>query len=198
MPRHHNYDVQDGEDVHLVPTNLIPGKSGSKQQNVIYNKDGTLCRTCTDFKTWMKLKREKVGQGQKTLTANSVTEEELETVDRNRRQCPVDKDELGRATWSFLHTLSVNLPENPSSQQKSDLKQFMNLFSKFYPCEPCAQDLRQDITQHPVDVSSGTAFARWLCGAHNRVNRKLGKEEFDCDKVFERWRDGWKNGSCDY
>lgn len=29
------------------------------------------------------------------------------------------------------------------------------------------------------------------------VNRKLGKPDFDCSLVDERWRDGWKDGSCD-
>ena len=33
---------------------------------------------------------------------------------------------------------------------------------------------------------------------HNDVNRRIGKEEFDCSKVDERWLDGWKDGSCDY
>ena len=26
----------------------------------------------------------------------------------------------------------------------------------------------------------------------------LGKPEFDCSKVFQRWRDGWADGSCDW
>ena len=32
---------------------------------------------------------------------------------------------------------------------------------------------------------------------HNEVNRRIGKKEFDCSKVDERWCDGWKDGSCD-
>ena len=32
---------------------------------------------------------------------------------------------------------------------------------------------------------------------HNEVNRRIEKEEFDCSKVDERWRYGWKDGSCD-
>lgn len=37
----------------------------------------------------------------------------------------------------------------------------------------------------------------WLCGVHNEVNERLGKEPFDCGTVGERWRDGWKDGRCD-
>ncbi|KLJ08079.1 hypothetical protein EMPG_16468 [Blastomyces silverae] len=40
-------------------------------------------------------------------------------------------------------------------------------------------------------------FGTWMCEAHNEVNRKLGKEVFDCAKWEERWRTGWKDGRCD-
>jgi len=36
-----------------------------------------------------------------------------------------------------------------------------------------------------------------MCQQHNVVNRKLGKPEFDCRKVLERWKDGPKDGRCD-
>ena len=45
-------------------------------------------------------------------------------------------------------------------------------------------------------TSSQSELSRWLCDLHNDVNKKLGKPIFDCSKVNERWRDGWKDGSC--
>lgn len=57
--------------------------------------------------------------------------------------------------------------------------------------------MRTDLTLHPPQVQSAIAFSHWMCEMHNRVNVKLGKPEFDCTKVFERWRDGWPDGSCD-
>ena len=51
-------------------------------------------------------------------------------------------------------------------------------------------------TLHP-DTSSRYNFSQWLCRLHNDVNKRIGKPEFDCSKVDERWRDGWKDGSCD-
>ena len=50
---------------------------------------------------------------------------------------------------------------------------------------------------HPPDTSSRHKFCQWMCHMHNEVNRRIGKEEFDCSKVDERWLDGWKDGSCD-
>lgn len=46
-------------------------------------------------------------------------------------------------------------------------------------------------------VSNREEFGQWMCEAHNAVNVKLGKKEFDCRFWEERWRTGWKDGSCD-
>jgi FAD-linked sulfhydryl oxidase len=50
----------------------------------------------------------------------------------------------------------------------------------------------------PPQTASHDDLSQWLCRLHNRVNNKLGKEQFDCSKVNERWRDGWLDGSCDF
>ena len=49
---------------------------------------------------------------------------------------------------------------------------------------------------HPPETSSQPALALWMCGLHNEVNERLGKPQFDCSKVQERWLHGWKDGSC--
>lgn len=48
------------------------------------------------------------------------------------------------------------------------------------------------------DTSSRHALSQWLCYLHNGINVRLGKPEFDCSRVDERWKDGWKDGSCDW
>ncbi len=50
---------------------------------------------------------------------------------------------------------------------------------------------------HPPLVQNRDCFAHWMCEMHNEVNERLGKPQFDCSKVHERWLDGWKDGSCD-
>ena len=52
--------------------------------------------------------------------------------------CPVDRDELGRATWTFLHTMAAYYPEKPSTVQQQEMKTMMKTFSKYYPCDDCS------------------------------------------------------------
>jgi FAD-linked sulfhydryl oxidase len=73
----------------------------------------------------------------------------------------------------------------------------MRLFSKLYPCWVCAEDFQAYMQKREVKAGSRDEFGNWLCEAHNEVNRKLGKPTFDCRKWEERWRTGWKDGSCD-
>jgi FAD-linked sulfhydryl oxidase len=73
----------------------------------------------------------------------------------------------------------------------------MGLFSKLYPCWVCAEDFQDFMAKNRVRAESREEFGQWMCEAHNDVNRKLGKKEFDCSKWEERWRTGWKDGRCD-
>ena len=113
--------------------------------------------------------------------------------------CPPDVEQLGRASWTLLHTIAAQYPEHPSSEQQNDVRQFMGSFSRLYPCFWCAKDLQQWMykDRNAPRVSSRSEFGQWLCEAHNAVNVKLGKPTFNCDKWEERWRTGWKDGRCD-
>ncbi|XP_071450263.1 FAD-linked sulfhydryl oxidase ALR [Hetaerina americana] len=150
------------------------------------------CRSCMDFKSWSKLQRESMH----TNTEGKASELP-KTRDTKGHGCPLDKDELGNATWGLLHTIAAKYPEKPTQKEKEGMKQFVNIFSEYYPCEHCAEDFRKDLKVSPPRTNSYQEFSQWLCEMHNRVNHKLGKPKFDCKLVDERWRDGWRDGSCD-
>ena len=74
------------------------------------------------------------------------------------------------------------------------MKQFLTIFAKIYPCWTCAKDFRAWMAKPENDVSKVVegrkTLGQWLCEAHNDVNRKIGKQAFNCSKWEERWRTG--------
>ncbi|XP_053675224.1 FAD-linked sulfhydryl oxidase ALR [Anopheles nili] len=164
------------------------------------------CRTCMDFKSWSKQQRKTLSTSSsnsvtKTSSDGAMTQHRVDTPDDRSGgsppNCPLDKEQLGRYTWGLLHTMAAYYPTKPSEADEKNVRTFFSTFSKLYPCENCAKDFQQELKETPPETKSQHALSQWLCRIHNRVNLKLGKPEFDCSKVNERWRDGWLDGSCD-
>jgi FAD-linked sulfhydryl oxidase len=122
------------------------------------------CSVCTDFKSLLKK--------------------------NNKMQTPPDSSELGSHTWTFLHTMAAYYPCDPDQHSQSLMAEFIKGLSLFYPCHYCASHLQSDLIQHPPNIKSRQGLSEWMCQMHNRVNTRLGKPQFDCSKVFERWRQG--------
>ncbi|MEW5303717.1 MAG: hypothetical protein WDW36_006381 [Sanguina aurantia] len=97
------------------------------------------------------------------------------------------KADLGRATWLLLHTLAAQYPEQPSRQQRRDVRAMVDCLTRVYPCGECAAHFAALVRHDPPDVSSGRQLRRWLCTAHNAVNLRLGKPLFNCAFVDARW-----------
>jgi len=56
--------------------------------------------------------------------------------------CPVYREELGRSTWTLLHTTAAYTSEKPAKAEQEHLRQFLGNLSTFYPCEDCASEFR--------------------------------------------------------
>lgn len=136
------------------------------------------CHVCTDINDWSKKAR-------KAAFADSSKPYEP-------FPCPPSSNELGSSTWTFLHTMAAYYPEKPNTQTQKDMKTFLTMFSRFYPCNYCAEHLRQEMEINPPEVESRERLSQWFCRMHNEVNYRLGKPIFDCSKVLERWRTGRK------
>ncbi|KAG5190295.1 mitochondrial intermembrane space Erv1 [Tribonema minus] len=109
-----------------------------------------------------------------------------------QQDCPLDRRELGNATWALLHTTAAKYPEEPNADQQTAAKQLISSLSVLYPCSYCASDFRHEVANTPPKVTSRMEFSLWLCMQHNIVNRKLNQPEFKCDMktLDERWRYG--------
>ncbi|CAA7404235.1 unnamed protein product [Spirodela intermedia] len=111
---------------------------------------------------------------------------------------PLTKEELGRCTWTLLHTIAAQYPEHPTRQQKRDAKELMVIISRLYPCKECADHFKEILRANPVLAGSREELSQWLCHVHNVVNRSLGKPIFPCRRVGARWgKLGCEDRGCD-
>ncbi|KAI3903252.1 hypothetical protein MKW98_031906 [Papaver atlanticum] len=111
----------------------------------------------------------------------------VENFTKSNSARPVTKEELGRSTWTMLHTLAAQFPDRPTRQQKKDVKELMAILSRLYPCKECADHFKEVLSVNPVQAGSQAEFSQWLCHVHNIVNRSLGKLTFPCQRVDARW-----------
>ena len=70
----------------------------------------------------------------KALRASSSSASAAEEAPR---ACPVDRDELGRATWALLHTTAAYFPETPSAADRAGAADLVRGLAASYPCEHC-------------------------------------------------------------
>ncbi|MES1907613.1 MAG: hypothetical protein MHM6MM_000697 [Cercozoa sp. M6MM] len=101
---------------------------------------------------------------------------------------PPDREMLGRAGWTTLHSMAAYYPESASPEQQQRTLEFLRSFAQLYPCRHCGEHMLAHIDRHVPDTSGRDALSLWLCRAHNEVNKMLGKPVFDCSTVLQRWR----------
>ena len=105
--------------------------ASSEKKSQAADKD---CTVCTDFKDWMS------GQSKQSQQKRPVAKKAEEQV----LECPLYRDQLGRATWSLLHTMAAYYPPNPSESQQTSMQSFIQTFSQFFPCHECAEDFQEE------------------------------------------------------
>ncbi|OQE37418.1 hypothetical protein PENCOP_c010G02515 [Penicillium coprophilum] len=184
-------------------------------KGVVLDKDGKPCRTCTSVASWRALTKQAdlksanpsstssntSTAGKMTASMSALAAAATPSSSERPSDCPPDVEELGRSTWTLLHSMAATYPEKADTEHQANMSGFLKFFSKLYPCWVCADDFRTWMA-HPSGrnqpkLGSRKEFGWWMCEAHNEVNRKLGKKEFDCRLWEERWRTGWKDGRCD-
>ncbi|RDW86752.1 flavin-linked sulfhydryl oxidase [Aspergillus mulundensis] len=172
----------------------------------VLDKDGKPCRLCTSAAAWRNLTKQTKASSAAAASTTTATQPQ-ETISQStgrgttKPECPPDVEVLGRSTWTLLHSLTATYPEKASASEQADMRSFLTLLSKLYPCWVCADDFRNWMAEpsgkNQPRLGGRKDFGNWMCEAHNEVNRKLGKKEFDCRLWEQRWKDGWKDGRCD-
>mmetsp|Transcript_25502 Transcript_25502/g.55437 ORF Transcript_25502/g.55437 Transcript_25502/m.55437 type:complete len:199 (-) Transcript_25502:479-1075(-) len=153
------------------------------------------------FNKFFKMQGQAKGQGKSDEsqgTSKAAAEETISPSGQNitmedLKDCPPDREEIGRDTWTLLHTIAAYYPNTPSVREQCSARTLVKSLAQLYPCTHCKGDFQKAIEDHPPRVKNREEFSRWVCEQHNLVNEKLGKPSQPCDLATLDTR--WKLGS---
>lgn len=167
---------------------------GATGRKIIYDEDGKPCRSCNtllDFQMATGKLPISASSSSSKQTPKTIPTPASNPIEDEYKQDPPDVELLGRSSWTFIHSLCAKYPTKPSNEDKEQISSFFKMLGRMYPCDWCAKDFTKYLQEHQLDNSSNEGLNMWLCGAHNAVNKKIGKKEFDCQLWKKRWKDGW-------
>ena len=87
----------------------------------------------------------------------------------------------GPRLWYFLHIISYNYPNLPSTKEKEIYKNFfINILPKLIPCEYCTKHYKKHINTINIDLylHNRNSLVEWVLIAHNNVNSRHNKRTY--------------------
>ena len=120
-----------------------------------------------------KIKKQKIG--------------EFLTPEGASKPLTLTKQEIGRNTWSLLHSMAAAYPNEPTEEDKKQITNFMYGLAAHFPCKICGSHLLRMLKKEGVHADSREELVKYICKIHNIVNKVLEKPQFDCKKAFDFW-----------
>ena len=120
-----------------------------------------------------KIKKQKIGE---FLTPEGAT-----------KPLTLTKQEIGRNTWSLLHSMAASYPNEPTEEDKKYITNFLYSLANLFPCKICGSHLLKMLKKEGVHADSREELVNYICKIHNIVNKVLQKPQFDCKKAFDFW-----------
>jgi FAD-linked sulfhydryl oxidase len=59
-------------------------------------------------------------------------------------ECPLEKKELGKYSWSLLHTFAAYYPLQPTEEDQRAMQGFLEGFKLLFPCKYCRGHFKKD------------------------------------------------------
>jgi hypothetical protein len=93
----------------------------------------------------------------------------------------------------MLHCISFCYPENPTSKDKANYKNFFKVLGEVLPCSYCRESYKQFITEGITKLTDEVlkdqeSLTKWVYYIHEAVNEKLGVTyDISYDDVVKRY-----------
>ncbi len=103
----------------------------------------------------------------------------------------------GPSGWLFLHTITLNYPNNPTMYDKQYYKNFFMSLQSVLPCDWCSKNYKIHMNKYPIDnyLNSKKDLVTWLIIIHNEVNKIFKKKTLNYNEVIEIYKNLYNNKS---
>ena len=91
----------------------------------------------------------------------------------------------GPPAWIFLHSVTLNYPNNPTPQDKEDYRIFLDSLQHILPCPTCKEHYAKNIRSNPINLRDRTSLINWLIDIHNQVNIYNSKPKLSYQEVYD-------------
>ena len=83
----------------------------------------------------------------------------------------------GPSLWTYLHLLSISYPDNPNSDDKRNMKKFIEYLGLTLPCDICKNHYFKFMTEKVVDngLKNKKSIMELFWKLHNNVNKTNNK-----------------------
>ena len=85
----------------------------------------------------------------------------------------------GPSLWHYLHTMSFNYPVEPTPEDKTHYKEFVQNLVYVLPCKYCRMNIVKNFKALPLkdsDMKNRDSFSRYVYKLHELINTMLGKK----------------------
>ena len=76
----------------------------------------------------------------------------------------MESEVWGPSAWTFLHTVTLNYPEEPTNEDIKQHKIFFETLGNILPCPKCREHYNQSIIDEPVKLDSKESLTKWFLG----------------------------------
>lgn len=106
----------------------------------------------------------------------------------------LDPKVWGPHYWFFLHTIAICYPKYPNDITKKKYYEFVQNIPLFIPIEEISTYFIKLLDEYPVQpyLENKDSFIRWIWFIHNKINKKLEKNEISLNDFYVHYYEHYK------
>ena len=103
----------------------------------------------------------------------------------------MDPNIWGPSAWTFLHTVTLNYPNNPTKTDINNYEKFFKSLQPILPCPKCSINYKKHFTKSPIrpHLKNKETLVKWLINIHNDVNKINNNKIWTYDEVINKYKD---------